>query len=225
MKTILSTFIITLAFYTGLAQTGNVGVGTAAPGSKLTVNGSFAGNYKLITASTTLDVTDYYTAYNGNAAGTITLPAATAASPAAGNTLGRVYLVKNTSAFNLTIKASGVELIDNQSGTGLATITVSPGYFVTIVSKGTTTGTTWEVAFTSSSNEAAKPQMAVVTATGNGPSNPNNNIARGAVATSTPIKSDVVLVNTIVGATYTQQTGTTPGILPYLLELILYQWR
>ncbi|RKS96003.1 hypothetical protein [Chryseobacterium defluvii] len=129
----------------GYAQTGNVGINTVLPGSTLTVSGSIAGQYKNVSASTTLGVNDFYMSFNGSSAATFTLPAATAAAPAAGNILGRIYYFKNVGTANLTIAANGAELIDNQSGTGVAGISVTPGGYAMLISKGTASGTTWEV--------------------------------------------------------------------------------
>jgi len=132
------------------AQTGNTGVGTTTPGSKLTVNGSFAATYKNITATTyTLLASDYYLAWNGSSAGTVTLPAAISG---AGNFSGRIYHIKNTSASSsLTIAANGSELMDDQSGPGVASITLPAGYYGMFISKGTASGVTWEVAIVGSS--------------------------------------------------------------------------
>ena len=133
------------------AQTGNTGVGTTTPGSKLTVNGSCAATYKNITATTyTLLASDYYLAWNGSSAGTITLPAAISGS---GNFSGRVYHIKNTSTgSSLTVAANGSELIDDQSGAGIASTILPAGYYAMFVSKGTTSSTTWEVAIVGSSS-------------------------------------------------------------------------
>ena len=128
-------------------QAGNFGIGTAVPGSKLTVNGSFAATYKIINSNITLDGTDFYYAINASAPRTVTLPAATVAAPAAGNILGRIYHIKNTGDSTVTVAASGSELIDNQSGAGVASITLPAGYYAMLISKGTIGAvTTWEVA-------------------------------------------------------------------------------
>jgi hypothetical protein len=68
-----------------------VGVNTPNPGSTLTVNGSFAAPYKIVTTSGTVGSGDYYIAYNGSADGTLTLPAAITGT---GNFAGRTYHFK-----------------------------------------------------------------------------------------------------------------------------------
>lgn len=130
------------------SQAGNVGINTPTPGSTLTVNGSFAAPYKSVTTSSTVDANDYYVAYNGNSNETLTLPSAISGS---GNFVGRTYHFKNTGTTQLSIAASGTELIDNQSGAGVASIDVPPGYYAFFISKGTTTGTTWELILLSNS--------------------------------------------------------------------------
>jgi len=128
------------------AQSGNVGIGTALPGSKLTVNGSFAADYKTGTA-TVLGENDFYYAWNGAAAGTLSLPVAAGASP---TKQGRVYHIKNTGTAILTVAATGMERIDNQSGTGITSISLQAGYYVMFICKNNTAAngvaTQWEVA-------------------------------------------------------------------------------
>lgn len=144
MKNLL--YIILLALPNAFdAQTGNVGINTALPGSTLTVSGSIAGQYKTVSVSATLGVNDFYTAYSGTVAGVFTLPAATTAAPAAGNILGRLYYIKNSGTAVLTIAANGSELIDNQSGVGVSGLTLTPGGYAMLISKGTASGITWEV--------------------------------------------------------------------------------
>ena len=134
------------------AQTGNVGAGTTAPGSRLTVNGSMAGKYRIETNTTAnIGANDFYVAYGGTDDGTLTLPAA---MPGSGNFLGRIYHIKNTSDSTLIVAASGAELINNQTATGVANITLAAGQYVALISKGTTTGTTWEVAITGFGKDA-----------------------------------------------------------------------
>ncbi|MGU3375229.1 hypothetical protein [Chryseobacterium sp. M5A1_1a] len=131
------------------AQVGNVGVNTTTPSSSLTVNGSFAASYKIVSASGTVGDNDYYVAYNGAGNGTLTLPAAVGGS---GNFIGRTYHFKNTGSMPLSIAANGAELIDNQSGAGVSSFNIPPGYYAFLVSKGTTVGTTWELVLFSSSD-------------------------------------------------------------------------
>ncbi|CAH0206389.1 hypothetical protein [Chryseobacterium sp. Bi04] len=148
-KMFLLPLLAALNYTVMYSQTGNIGINTSDPGSKLTVNGSFAATYKTTTTSGPVDANDYYIAYSGNNNGTLTLPAAVTGS---GNFIGRTYHFKNTGTATLSIAASGTELIDNQSGAGVASISVPPGYYAFFISKGTVTNTTWELILLSSSN-------------------------------------------------------------------------
>jgi hypothetical protein len=153
VQRICKTAIILTGFFLACsslyAQTGNTGIGTYAPGSKLTVNGSFAATYKNVSASGTVGANDFYVAYNGSSNGTLTLPAAISG---AGNFSGRMYHFKNTGTAILTVAANGAELIDNQSGAGVASVDVPAGYYAFFINKGVTSGTTWELVLISSSN-------------------------------------------------------------------------
>jgi len=131
------------------SQAGNVGINTPSPGSRLTVNGSFAATYRSITTSGAVDANDYYLAYNGNSNGTLTLPTAINGT---GNFIGRTYHFKNTGTAILSVAAGGSELIDNHTGVGIASVNVPPGYYAFFISKGTITGTTWELILLSSSD-------------------------------------------------------------------------
>lgn len=167
-RQIAAALLINLTLIAGAAaQTGNTGIGTTTPGSKLTVNGSFAGPYTTVTTGGTVGANDFYIAYNGSSNGTLTLPAAISG---AGNFLGRMYHFKNTGAATLTIAANGAELIDNQSGAGVPTVSVPAGYYAFFISKGLTTGTTWELVLLSSSNSvptaaSTYPFSAIATST------------------------------------------------------------
>lgn len=118
---------------------------SGAPSSTLEVRGSIEGNYNLISADATLGTGDYYTAYNtGASGGTITLPTSTLGTANFG---GRVYHIKNTGTGNLIVAAQTGELIDNQAGAGVSSITLPAGSYAMIVNKGAVLNTTiWEVA-------------------------------------------------------------------------------
>lgn len=87
---------------------GNTGVGTNAPTSKLHVGGSFALPITTVTTTTTLDATHGTVVVNNTGgAATINLPTAVGIS-------GRIYVIKKISglALNVTIDPAGAELID-----------------------------------------------------------------------------------------------------------------
>ena len=133
-------FLILLLYSTGMMSQ-NTGIYTKNPGSSLVVDGSFAGNYKIVTGNVILDDSDFYIAYNGNANGIIRLPVAISGP---GNFKGRIYRIKNTTGnWNLTVTAQNLEKID--AATDVTGIVVPPGYYAELISKGTATGTTWEL--------------------------------------------------------------------------------
>jgi hypothetical protein len=159
MKKIILSLMITMPSSMVFAQTGNTGFGTATPGSKVTVNGSFAAAYTPITATTyTAGENDLYIVWNGTAAGTLSLPASTSGS----DRTGRLYFIKNTSASHtLTVDANGTELIDNGQ-----TLMLSPGESCTIVKTNinTASGTTYEVVVLAETQEAYMYTVSSVTA-------------------------------------------------------------
>lgn len=131
------------------SQAGNIGINTSNPGSSLTINGSFAATYRTVSADGLVNADDYYLAYNGASNGTLVLPAAINGSS---NFMGRTYHFKNTGAATLSIVTTAGELIDNHTGAGIASVNVPPGYYAFFISKGTLTGTTWELILLSSSD-------------------------------------------------------------------------
>ena len=146
MKKFILPLFLAAAYFSNLqAQTANnVGIDTPTPGSKLTVNGSFAPAYRAVTGDYTMTGNDYYLVSNSAANSTITLPAAQAVG--SGNFKGRLYEIKNTHATStLTVAGSGTELIDDVGAAGLASIAITPGDGVLLVNNGNTSGTTWEV--------------------------------------------------------------------------------
>jgi hypothetical protein len=133
-------FLLLLLYSTGMMSQ-NTGIYTKNPGSSLAVNGSFAGDYKIVAGNVILDDSDFYIAYNGNANGIIRLPVAISGP---GNFKGRIYRIKNTTGnWNLTVTAQNLEKID--AATDVTGIVVPPGYYAELISKGTATGTTWEL--------------------------------------------------------------------------------
>lgn len=203
MKRFLILMMLWVSSLQLLAQ--NTGVNTKTPSSILSVNGSFAADYKIVTANTTLGITDNYVAYNGSAAGTITLPAAISGT---GNFKGRLYCIKNTSSSLLTVAASGSELIDGATTTDAATVIVPAGFYIELISKGTTTGSTWELSVLVTTTTTAMMQ----------PVNIRVATPQGALAISSFNVPNGTAYVTIPGSS---GTFTLPAAKPVFLNLAL----
>jgi hypothetical protein len=221
-------FLILLLYSTGVmsqSTTINTGINTKTPGSRLTVKGSFAGDYKIVTdQNTVLDDSDFYIAYNGNTKGTIRLPTAISGP---GNFKGRIYGIKNTSSQAvLTVfpDASNLEKIDAAGDVDY--ITIPPGYYAELISKGTITGTTWELSMlvpTELSSEMtqllnvalavpknSKPQIFTVS-----PINPPDVIIPDSQKTFHLPESKTVFLNFTVGIGLLESSASPGSSIPY----------
>lgn len=135
--------IVLLGTTTYYAQ---AGINTPDPGSTLHVNGSFAAQYRAITATTyAMNATDYYVSYNGTGNATFSLPPAIAGT---GNFKGRLYTIKNNTTSTVTINPTASETIG-----GNANIALAANQSVQIINTGLTgAAVTWEVIAYNSSN-------------------------------------------------------------------------
>ncbi|WP_343624615.1 hypothetical protein [Flavobacterium lindanitolerans] len=215
MKQFFSFLFFSLLLCSNTMMSQNTGINTKNPGSILTVNGSFAADYKIVTQNTTLGISDYYVAYNGNSSGEITLPALINGS---GNYKGRIYGIKNTSNSQLTIVPSGTEKIDGL--TDISSVIVPPGYYVELISKGTTAGSTWElsmlayVTIASTMNQlvnisVATPQGAIATSAFS-VNNSAYTIIPGSSSSFTLPVARPVFLNLTLGLDELAATSTTP---------------
>lgn len=189
-----------------------VGIGTATPGSGLTVNGSMAAGYLAITANTyTLTANDYYIVWNqvtvpGLGVGIFTLP------PAAALNKGRIYKIKNNSAtYGLAINNTGSVLIDNSSS-----FTLPPGSSAEIIANGNTAASTtcWEIVSLTPSAvfSNASGQSAGVLGGAGGTCTPavvNGSFTGGVAVTN---QSVTISVSVTVPGNYTIATNTQDGI-------------
>ncbi|OVE61643.1 MULTISPECIES: hypothetical protein [Chryseobacterium] len=139
MKKIFSIFVMC-----GFLANAQVGISKNQPTSTLDINGSVSANYRQVTATTYSIVTnDHYITYNGTANSTFTLPAI---GSGASSFTGRIYKIKNISAFNITLQASGGNTlrIDN---TPVSTFIIPTGAYAEVVNNSNTTGGTWDLSF------------------------------------------------------------------------------
>ncbi|MEG0926256.1 hypothetical protein [Chryseobacterium sp.] len=112
-----------------------VGINTEHPKSTLTVNGSYAGNYKSVAVDTNLTITDQFVnvAAGTTSSITVTLPDAVVADVLKDSFYGRVYYIKNTSSFDVTIKGNGAQLLQTGPTSVSNIIVLKSGQGVTVV--------------------------------------------------------------------------------------------
>ncbi|MEY8758944.1 tail fiber domain-containing protein [Chryseobacterium tongliaoense] len=151
--TVLSVVAALLSYSIASAQ--SVGVNTDKPGSTLDINGSLAAKYTAVTSATyAMTSSDFHISYNGTANATFTLPAAISG---AGNFKGRMYHIKNNTAFTITVNPATSETIN-----GNASITVAPNQSLQLISTGLTgAASTWEVSGNNSLMTASNGLTAV----------------------------------------------------------------
>jgi hypothetical protein len=107
-----------------------VGIGTTTPNSTLDVQGSLAAKTTISTSATNTLGSEYIFIYTGGSAATATLPDAT-------TIIGRMYTIKNSSSFALTINTTLSQQIDGSTSYALN----SQYQTATLVS----TGTAWNI--------------------------------------------------------------------------------
>jgi hypothetical protein len=135
-KTIIPFLFVAIASTQINAQTG---INTPNPGSTLDVNGSLAAQYRAVTATAySMNETDFHVSYNGTANSIFTLPTAISGI---GNFKGRLYTIKNNTAFTVTVNPSGSETIS-----GNTSIALTANQSIQIINTGLTgAAATWEV--------------------------------------------------------------------------------
>lgn len=127
IKAILALVIPAIAF-------SQIGIDTKYPTSTITVNGSYAGKYRVISSSTLLTVSDQLVnVINTSTQVTLILPVAVVADAATDSFFGRVYYIKNSSVNDVVVKGNGNQLLWTGAGSISNTITMKPGQSVRIV--------------------------------------------------------------------------------------------
>ena len=102
-----------ISFENGASETvrfdasGNVGIGTTGPTSKLHIVGSITYNYTTTAVDLTLDATHYLV--------NVTVASKTITLPTAASITGRTYKIDNASAGNITVACTGAETINGET--------------------------------------------------------------------------------------------------------------
>jgi hypothetical protein len=130
----------------GIVSAQSVGINTDKPGSTLDVNGSLAAKYTAVTSATfAMTSADFHISYKGTTNATFTLPAAVSG---VGNFKGRMYTIKNNTAFTITVNPAASETIN-----GSTSVTVAPSQSLQLISTGLTgAASTWEISGNNSSS-------------------------------------------------------------------------
>jgi hypothetical protein len=115
-----------------------VGINTPTPSSTLDVRGSIEGNFREITATSTLDNNDYHISFSGAADAILNLPAKSTADGTPADFRGRKYYIKNNSTTsNLTLTAAAGQIIRSGGATAATnTFIMQPGKYATITASG-----------------------------------------------------------------------------------------
>ena len=116
-----------------------VGINTSTPSSTLDVKGSIEGNFREITATSTLDSNDYHISFSGGADAILNLPAKSTADGTPADFRGRKYYIKNNSTTgNLTLTAAAGQII-RSGGTAATsnTFIMQPGKYAVLTASGT----------------------------------------------------------------------------------------
>lgn len=123
----------------GMMSAQSVGINMAQPNSTLDVNGSLAAKYNAVTAPVyAMTSGDFHISYNGATNAVFILPAAVSGT---GNFKGRMYTIKNNTAFTVTVNPAAVETIN-----GNTSVAVGPNQSLQLISTGLTgAASTWEV--------------------------------------------------------------------------------
>lgn len=136
---------ILILLFGATSLTAQVGINTLTPNSTLAINGSLRAGYTEVTSTTyNILATDHYITYNGAANATFTLPVI---GTGTASYTGRIYKIKNISAFGITIQASGANTlrIDN---TPVSSFVIPTGAYAEVVNNSNTSGGTWDMSFT-----------------------------------------------------------------------------
>lgn len=129
-------------FSMSLSLHAQVGIMTTNPNSTLTVNGSFAADYKEITSpSYAISATDHYLTYNGTINSIFTLPTI---GTGINSFKGRIYKVKNVSASDITLQPSNGHTL-RADNIPVSSFVIPAGAYAEIVNNTNTSGSTWDL--------------------------------------------------------------------------------
>src|ERR1043165_9840024 len=127
MKKLTLPIFVMLIAAAAFAQSGNIGVATTTPNSKLHIDGSLAIGYRTVDSSSALSVSDFALEFQGFTVDSVTLPDATACK-------GRMYMVKNTTTH--VGEQARVVTVLGQTIDGNPTFIIDLGRSITFISDG-----------------------------------------------------------------------------------------
>ena len=139
-----------LAIFTNLNLFAQVGIGKAQGISTLDIKGSLSGKAKEVSTNTLLSINDFYIVYSNNTTSahnhSITLP--NLPTNRAASIKGRVYQIKNVSAFPLIIKPyNSSQTLRIGNSNGATSFSLPAGSYTEIINTGNATTNAWELMF------------------------------------------------------------------------------
>jgi hypothetical protein len=185
-----------------IASAQSVGVNTDKPGSTLDVNGSLAAKYTAVTSATyAMTSADFHISYKGTTNATFTLPAAITG---VGNFKGRMYTIKNNTAFTITVNPAASETIN-----GNTNVTVAPSQSLQLISTGLTgAASTWEISGNNSSVAATVTASNGLTAVG-------SDVRLGGILSQNTVidygDKALILTSNLNGTGFTRMSNINPG--------------
>ncbi len=127
----------------GMQAMAQVGIGKNTPTSTLDVNGSISVGFREVSNNVSIGIDDHYVTYV-NTSSTQPSPAHVVTLPT-GDVQGRIYYIKNSSAFNINVTAQSSQTMRVGNAAGVTTYTIPAGQTFRVIRTANATTNAWEL--------------------------------------------------------------------------------